>query len=371
MQPAAVAGEVEAPGRPWCRRRCRSPARRRTAARPTRHAASMPRAVEACGAAGPRPSAIGRCCPVQTIRISMAPSVVSHLGPLGRLQRSPPTTDRATGRTHRGIRPAAPGDLMADGLDPRTPVLIGAGQLSQRVDHGARRSLEPVDLMAEALRRAEADSGVDRRPGPGRLGPRASASSRGATATPARWSAERVGAAPRQTALHGHGRQLRADGGEPDRGRHPGRAGRRRARHRRRGVAVAHRGPAGGRPTLDWTRQPEGTRAHRARWASTTRRCPRPARSTAGVFLPVHVYPMFEVALRAKAGPQPSTSSAGTPPRCGRASARWRPRTRTPGSSAPTRADEIATATPDNRMIGYPYTKLHELEQQRRAGRRA
>ena len=48
---------------------------------------------------------------------------------------------------------------MADGLDPRTPVLVGAGQLSQRVDRG-EPVLEPVDLMVEALRRAEADSGA-------------------------------------------------------------------------------------------------------------------------------------------------------------------------------------------------------------------
>ena len=48
---------------------------------------------------------------------------------------------------------------MADGLDPRTPVLIGAGQVSQRVDQGAD-VLEPVDLMVTALRRAEADSGA-------------------------------------------------------------------------------------------------------------------------------------------------------------------------------------------------------------------
>ena len=38
---------------------------------------------------------------------------------------------------------------MADGLDPRTPVIIGTGQLNQRVDRGAE-VLEPVDLMAEA-----------------------------------------------------------------------------------------------------------------------------------------------------------------------------------------------------------------------------
>ena len=48
---------------------------------------------------------------------------------------------------------------MAEVLDPRTPVLVGAGQVSQRVDRGAE-VLEPVDLMVEALRRAEADAGA-------------------------------------------------------------------------------------------------------------------------------------------------------------------------------------------------------------------
>ena len=44
-------------------------------------------------------------------------------------------------------------------VDPRTPVLIGAGQLSNRVDKGAT-AVEPVDLIAEALRRAADDSGA-------------------------------------------------------------------------------------------------------------------------------------------------------------------------------------------------------------------
>ncbi|MDP1806464.1 MAG: hypothetical protein Q8K72_14915, partial [Acidimicrobiales bacterium] len=44
-------------------------------------------------------------------------------------------------------------------VDPRTPVLIGTGQLSNRVDRGAE-ALEPADLIAEALRRAADDTGV-------------------------------------------------------------------------------------------------------------------------------------------------------------------------------------------------------------------
>src|SRR5688572_16561541 len=44
-------------------------------------------------------------------------------------------------------------------VDPRTPVLIGGGQWSNRVDRGAE-AVEPVDLLAEAARRAAADAGV-------------------------------------------------------------------------------------------------------------------------------------------------------------------------------------------------------------------
>ena len=43
-------------------------------------------------------------------------------------------------------------------LDPRTPVIVGTAQLSQRVDQGAE-ALEPVDLIARAAEAAAADSG--------------------------------------------------------------------------------------------------------------------------------------------------------------------------------------------------------------------
>jgi acetyl-CoA C-acetyltransferase len=44
-------------------------------------------------------------------------------------------------------------------LDPRTPVIVGVGQISHRTDQGAD-PLQPTELMAEALRRAEADCGA-------------------------------------------------------------------------------------------------------------------------------------------------------------------------------------------------------------------
>jgi acetyl-CoA C-acetyltransferase len=44
-------------------------------------------------------------------------------------------------------------------VDPRTPVVIGGGQWSNRVDLGAE-PVSPVDLMVEAARRAAADAGA-------------------------------------------------------------------------------------------------------------------------------------------------------------------------------------------------------------------
>lgn len=44
-------------------------------------------------------------------------------------------------------------------LDDRTPVIVGVGQLNQRIDEGAP-SLEPVELMATALRAAADDAGA-------------------------------------------------------------------------------------------------------------------------------------------------------------------------------------------------------------------
>ncbi len=53
-------------------------------------------------------------------------------------------------------QPPAPG-----GLDPRTPVLVGVGQVSERLDEPGYRRRSPVDLAAAAARAALADSGAD------------------------------------------------------------------------------------------------------------------------------------------------------------------------------------------------------------------
>ncbi len=241
---------------------------------------------------------------------------------------------------------------MFDGLDPRTPVLIGSGQLSQRVDRGAE-VLEPVDLMVEALRRAEVDSG-----GRGVLARadsiRVSRLLSWRYGDPGALVADRVGASPRQTMYTVMGGNYvqslvnmsaadiaagRADvvlitGAEAWRSRNQARAE--------------------GRP-LPWTSQPDDTVPTVSLGEDTS--LSSPGEVERGVFLPVTIYPMFEVALRAGAGRSPDDQRR-------RAAQLWADFSQVAATNPNAwiqqafTADQIATPSPDNRMIAYPYTKL-------------
>src|SRR4051794_13982588 len=46
-------------------------------------------------------------------------------------------------------------------LDPRTPVVVGVGQFSERIGEPGYRGLSPVEVAAEAARAALADTGID------------------------------------------------------------------------------------------------------------------------------------------------------------------------------------------------------------------
>jgi acetyl-CoA C-acetyltransferase len=89
-------------------------------------------------------------------------------------------------------------------VDPRTPVLIGAGQLSNRVDLGAE-VLEPVDLIAASLRRAADDSGVGMAAVTGADTVHVVALLSWRYRDPGRLVAERLGAAPSSTTMSGMG----------------------------------------------------------------------------------------------------------------------------------------------------------------------
>ena len=237
-------------------------------------------------------------------------------------------------------------------VDPRTPVLIGAGQLSNRVDQGAE-VLEPVDLIVEALRRAGEDTGAG------------DAALTGADAVhtvgllswryrnPAALVGERLGATPRATSVTGMGGNgpqslvnltcLAIQRGEAD--------------LVLLGGAEAWRSRMGARSAgaeLDWTVQSEDV-------PEAPRSIPEvpmssPGEQARGLVMPVQVYPLFEQAHRVVLGRDLDehlvamselwarfSEVASTNPHA------WIQQAFTP--------DEIRTPTPDNRMIGFPYTK--------------
>ncbi len=242
---------------------------------------------------------------------------------------------------------------MTNGLDPRTPVLVGAGQLSQRVDQGAE-VLEPVDLMVEALRRAEADSG-----GTNVLSQadsvRVLCQLSWRYGDPGALVAERVAASPRQTlytVMGGNYVQsvVNLTASDIQSGRADvvlitgGEAWRSRSAARKVGSEPA------------WTSQadevkPTLTLGEDDPFLSS------PFEISRGVYLPVQLYPMFEMAIGAAAGRTVDEQRAVAASLWSRFSevAERNPNAWIQRSFS---AEEIATPTPDNRMIGYPYTKL-------------
>lgn len=237
-------------------------------------------------------------------------------------------------------------------VDPRAPVLIGAGQLSNRVDRGAT-ALEPVDLIAEALRRAAEDSGAG------------SAVLTGADTIhivsmlswryrdPGRLVAQRVGAAPRSSTVSGFGGNrpqslvngacLAILAGEADLVLLGGaEAWRTRMSARSAGVE------------LGWTVQgddvPLATKAidEMPMWA--------PGEQARGVVAPVQVYPLFEQAYRIKIGRGLEEHLVAVSELWARFSevAATNPHAWIQEALTP---EEIRTPSADNRMIGFPYTK--------------
>jgi acetyl-CoA C-acetyltransferase len=243
-------------------------------------------------------------------------------------------------------------------LDPRTPVLVGGGQLSNRVDRGDP-VLEPVDLIAEAARRAADDTGA------------ADAGKVLAAVTsvrvvhllswhqrdPGRLVAERIGAADLRHTMY------TTPGGNT-----PQALVNRTCLDIARGdVDVAVIGgaeawrtrtslkSAGERP--QWTVEPEdATPTETFGGDADMRSLVHPLELSRGVVAPIQLYPMFESALRAAAGASHHEWAA----RLGRL---WSRFSEVAASNPhawirqPFSAEELTTPAPDNRMIGFPYTK--------------
>jgi acetyl-CoA C-acetyltransferase len=238
-------------------------------------------------------------------------------------------------------------------VDPRTPVLIGGGQLSRRVDRG-EEPLEPVDLMAEALRRAADDSGVG------------SPALTGADAVhivsllswryrdPGLLVAQRLGASPRDTSVTGMGGNspqslvnqtcLAIQAGDADLVLLAGaEAWRTRTANRHAGADVT------------WTKQGDDVPA--ARHSTDDVAMSAPGEQARGVMMPIQVYPLFEQAHRIDLG-------RGLDEHLEIASALWAGFSDVAAANPHAwiqqsyTAEEIRTPSRENRMIGFPYTKL-------------
>ena len=230
-------------------------------------------------------------------------------------------------------------------MDPRTPVLVGAGQINQHDD----AQIEPVDLMAAAAREA-ADARVLEAVDAIRVVNLLSWRYR----DPGLLLGQRIGAKNPSTYYTGVGgntpqslvnqacldiQQGRADvvllaGGETWRSR---------KRLKANGI----------RP--DWTRQGEDVAVPPG--AEDEVPMSSPPEERIGLLLPSHVYPLFEQALRIPAGESVEDHQRRTAQLWARFSAvaaanpqAWSRQERT--------AEEIAQVGPDNRMISWPYPKL-------------
>jgi acetyl-CoA C-acetyltransferase len=234
------------------------------------------------------------------------------------------------------------------GIDPRLPVIVGVGQHLDR-----EGGPEPVDLMVQALRLAEADAGS-----PGLLAAaqvigvvpvvswryhdpaRLVAAGVGATPTE-RWYPAMGGNTPQQLVTKAAGAIAAGDcdvalvcGGESYRTR------------------MSFRRRDGGRPA--WPSQPE---SDLPTWGDgQALDMGHPVELALGIMLPTQCYPMFEMALRHESGRTIddhqrflgelwagySRVAAGNP-------YAW--------DRTEYTAEQIAVATEANRIIGYPYTK--------------
>ncbi len=235
-------------------------------------------------------------------------------------------------------------------IDDRTPVLVGCGQLTQRdVDPAA--ALEPVAMMQEVARAAAEDAGA----GAALLARIDSLAVVNCFCWPygnaPRLLAERLGARPAEelyTTLGGNTPQwlvnetaAKIAAGRVEVALLAGaEAVRSVTRARKARVHLAWGGGEGEPAVIGEAR--EGTSAHEV---------------AHGLMLPTQIYPMFENALRARDGRSIAAHQGMLGDLCARLSAvaaenphAWFRQART--------ADEIATVTPANRMVGFPYPKL-------------
>ena len=234
--------------------------------------------------------------------------------------------------------------------EDRTPILVGAGQLTQR-DVEPERALEPVAMMAATAQAAAEDAGL----GPALLRRIDSLAVVNIFCWPyanaPRLLAERLGAHPSEeivTTVGGNTPQWLVNETASRIAAGRVRVALLAGAEAVRSVMRARKG----RVPLDWSSgdgtplvvgdEKDGTSAHEV---------------ALGLMLPTQIYPLFENALRARAGRSIDEHQRHLGALCAGMSAvaadnphAWFRQARS--------ADEVATVTPSNRMIGFPYPKL-------------
>ena len=239
---------------------------------------------------------------------------------------------------------------MVKVVDPRTPVIVGVGQVENRIDRGDDE-VEPVELIARAAEAAASDSG-----GRGVLAELDSVRVVKLLSwryrDPGALVAQRVGARPRQSVYTTDGGQtpqallnrtaLDITAGDLDLALLcGGEAWRTRSAHRRRDEKPP------------WTSQGEDTPLAESFGAPLD--MIDEAEAAQGLVLPVQMYAIFEIALRAASGRTPEEHLAhlgrlwsGFSEVAAANPHAWIRRAMTP--------EEAVTPGPSNRLIGYPYT---------------
>jgi acetyl-CoA C-acetyltransferase len=234
-------------------------------------------------------------------------------------------------------------------LDGRTPVLVGSGQFLHRAE-GLVDALDPVALMCEAIRLAATDAGLPSVPSADSLRVVSLLSWR--YGNPAHVIAEQLGLSPRELAYTTNGGNspqslVNATAQEIVAGSVDlailtgGEAWRTRMRARKQGAE------------LNWPKAPAESHP---RILGEELVMNHPSEIARQIVMPVQVYPMFETAVRAAAG-------EGVDEHQVKVSELWATFSAVAAANPNAwireakSAEEIRTPAPTNRMVGHPYPK--------------
>ncbi len=234
-------------------------------------------------------------------------------------------------------------------LDPLTPVIIGVGQAVQHIDD-LDEALDPTRLMCSAIGNATTDAALRSIPNPQSI--RIVSLLSWKHGDPGYLIAQQLGLTPAETVITTMGGQspqslVNAAAAEIQAGRLDlailagGEARRTRVRARKAEIP------------LHWPTAPDG---RTPRIMGDDIALNHPTELDRGVMLPVQIYPLFETAIRAAAGRRPDDHVKRISELWARFSDvaaenpfAWSRQART--------AEEIRTPSAGNRMIGLPYTK--------------